>query len=481
MTELENKVAALKEEMAAAKAEAVAAKEAAAGFEQKMSVKDTEINNLDASVKEQKAQIEALREQLKKDAPKGWKAAFREALESKKAEIEAAFKAQKQAFSVNVELKTIYDISTGSDTINPNNIMGVAFDPNIVAAVPMANAFIAVLGIRPRRGNKIGWVEGTPHSGADYVAELAQNTNKSDVTFVEKTRAFGKIATTMRISTEIEDWFEQIYNFCVNEGSRMVDAKIDAEIFNGEGVDGTYPNKIYGLKQSGQSTAYSPIASGSVLLANAADVLLDARMKASQAGYNANVAFVSFAIEAALKGIKTTIGAPLYNEYTGMLNGLRIVPSSRLSDGEALVLDTNCVEVYGGNSFELEFIRNGAYDAYDVYFRKAAQVKVAATRKEGVQYISNMAASIALLDDGTAVTLSLSDSTKSIVKGAANAYTIVPTVSPTDTPLIWSSSNTAVATVDGDGKVTGVTAGTAVILCQARNVIKTCIVTVTNS
>ena len=47
----------------------------------------------------------------------------------------------------------------------------------------------------------------------------------------------------------------------------------------------------------------------------------------------------------------------------------------RLSSGEILVADTNAVEIYAGNSYELEFIRNGAYDAYDVYFRKAAQVK----------------------------------------------------------------------------------------------------------
>ena len=463
MTELETKVAALKEEMAAAKAEAVAAKEAASTFEQKMSEKDTEINNLDASIKEQKAQIDALKEQIRATAPKGWKEQFREALEKKREEINKALAAKKDSYTLGIELKTIYDVGTG--VIDPNNIAGVSFDPNIVAAVPMANAFIAVLGIRPRRGNKIAWIEGTPHSAADYVAELASAASlKSDVTFAEKVRAFGKVATWMRISTEIEDWFEQVYN----------------EIFNGAGDDSTYPNKIYGLKSSDQSTAYTPIAAGSIAMANAADVLLDARLKVNQAGYNANVAFVSFAIEAALKGLKNSIGGLLYNEYTGMLNGLRIVPSARLQDGEALVMDTNCAEVYGGNSYELEFTRNAVYDAYDVYFRKAAQVKVPANRKAGIQYIESMAASIALLDDGTSVTLTLSDSTKSIVKGAANAYTLEATVSPA-VPVIWTSSDTDVATVDQSGKVTGVTAGSAIILAEAGNAKAFCVVTITNS
>ena len=479
MTELENKVTDLKAGMEAAKAEALAAKGEVAEVKQTLSEKENEINNLDTSIKEQKAELDALRASIKAAAPKNWKQDFREALEEKRPEIEKALAAKKDSFTLAIELKTIYDVGTG--VISPNNIAGVDFDPNIVAAVPMANAFIAVLGIRPRRGNKIAWIEGTPHSAADYVAELASAASlKSDVTFAEKVRAFGKVATWMRISTEIEDWFEQVYNFCVNEGSRMVDAKIDNEIFNGAGDDSTYPNKIYGLKSSDQSTAYSPIAAGSIAMANAADVLLDARLKVNQAGYNANVAFVSFAIEAALKGLKNSIGGLLYNEYTGMLNGLRIVPSARLQDGEALVMDTNCAEVYGGNSYELEFTRNAVYDAYDVYFRKAAQVKVPANRKAGIQYIESMAASIALLDDGTSVTLTLSDSTKSIVKGAANAYTLEATVSPA-VPVIWTSSDTDIATVDQNGKVTGVTAGSAVILAEAGNAKAFCVVTITNS
>ena len=411
MNELETKVAALKEEMAAAKQEAAAAKEAAAAFEQKMSEKDTEINNLDASIKEQKAELDALREQMKAQAlPKGWKAAFRAELEKQRPAIEAALSGKADRYKVEIELKTIYDVGTG--VISGNAVAGVDLNPEVVAAAPVGNAFIAVLGIRPRRGNKIAWIEGTPHSAADYVAELASAAGtQSDVTLTEVTRAFGKVATWMRISTEIEDWFEQIYNFCVNEGSRMVDAKIDNEICNGAGVDVTYPNKIYGLTGSAQSTAYSPSASHSIAFANAADVILDARLQIAQAGYNPNVAFVSFDVEAALRGLKNAIGGLLYNEYTGMMGGLRIVPTARLSSGKAIVLDTNCVEVYGGNSYELEFQRNPLYDAYDVYFRKAAQVKVAATRKAGIQYIAAMATSIAALGDGVANPLSVLAST----------------------------------------------------------------------
>jgi hypothetical protein len=176
--------------MAAAKQEAAAAKEAAAAFEQKMSEKDTEINNLDASIKEQKAELDALREQMKAQAlPKGWKAAFRAELEKQRPAIEAALSGKADRYKVEIELKTIYDVGTG--VISGNAVAGVDLNPEVVAAAPVGNAFIAVLGIRPRRGNKIAWIEGTPHSGADYVAELASAAGtQSDVTFTEVTRAF---------------------------------------------------------------------------------------------------------------------------------------------------------------------------------------------------------------------------------------------------------------------------------------------------
>ena len=486
MNEIEKKVTDLQAGMDTAKKEAAAATEAANAAKKELAEKATElkkateqIDNLDKSIKDQQAEIDA----LKAAAPAkrvSWKDSFRQALEAKKDEIAKAFGEKAQKFSVMLELKTD-PAAIGTTNVSPNNILGVDFDPAIIGPAGVPNQFIAVLGIRPRRGNKIAWVEATVQSGADYVAELAQNTNRSDASFVEKSRAFGKIATFMTISTEVEDWMQQVFDFCVNEGSKLVDAKIDDQIFNGAGDDANYPNKIYGLKQSGQSTAYSPIISASVLSANAADVLLDAKKKVAMAGFNANVAFVSHAIEAKLLHCKSADGVALYNQYTGMMGGMRIVASDRLGNGEALVMDSNCAEVYGGNSYELEFIRNGAYDAYDVYFRKAAQVKVAAGRKGGIQFISNMDASIALLDAGVVPTLSLSDSTKSIVKGAANAYTITPTVTPEDAVVVWSSSAESVATVDQNGKVTGVTAGTAVIIAQVGAVVKTCIVTVTNS
>ena len=384
---------AAKSEAAAAVAEAKAAKEELAKREAELKTAQDNIDNLDKSVKEQAESLKAMKAALNATTIRDFKSAFRAALEEKKEGIRKMFDAKTKEFGIEIELKDVYSIGTGM--ISPNNRLSVAEDPTIYAAVPVANAFIAAFGIRPRTANKLGWVESTNQPVVDYVAELAQNTNKSDVNFYEKVRAFGKLATMMQISTEMEDWFEQLYNYCVNEGQRMIEAKLDAEIAKGAGVDVTYPNKIYGIW--GQATAFDALAAGKVKDADIADVLIDAAHQIAANGYNANVAFLTWGDYAALRAIKDDNGNYIFDQARSILAGLRIMPTTRLSSGEALVADSGCVEIYAGNSYELEFLRNGDYDAYNVYFRKAAQVKIATSQKKGIIKVASIATAKAAL------------------------------------------------------------------------------------
>ena len=131
--------------------------------------------------------------------------------------------------------------------------------------------------------------------------------------------------------------------------------------------------------------------------ANEADVIFDAVDQIGKEGFHANAAFVTWAIFRAIKSLKDDNGNYLYDKISGMLSGIKIYPTTRLSSGEILVADTNAAEVYAGNSFELEFIRNGAYDAYDVYFRKAAQTKVPTPNKKGLIYVASVATAITAL------------------------------------------------------------------------------------
>ena len=396
--EIKTKAEQLAAECAAAKAEAAAATKAAEELRKDVEAKAAtideqkqSIDNLDKSVKEQKTALAELKKQLA-ERPMDFKNAFREKFYAQKEAITNLVKSKADRFELKIELKEAASISTSS--ITPNNFLGVVVDPTIHAAVPEANAFLLVFGLRPRTGNKLGWIEATTESGADYVAELAENKNKSGVTFVEKTRSFAKIATMMTISTEVEDWFDQIYNYCVNEGVRLIEAKLDAEIYSGAGSD-SVPNKVYGVK--GAATAFSALAAKAIEKANIADVIFDAADQIAKAGYRANAAFVTWAEFRQLKSLKDSNGNYIYNQVTGMLDGVRIYATDRLAAGELMVVDSTCAEPWGGNSYELEFVRNGALDAYDVYFRKAAQVKVTTPRKKGLVYVASVTTAIAAL------------------------------------------------------------------------------------
>lgn len=388
---IQKKAEQLTADVTAAKAEATAAKAEVAQLKSENTELKNNIDNLDRSVKDQQKTIEALTVAVKASRNVDFKTAFREAFYGQKEQIMKLVAEKADRFEVKLELKDI--TSVGTNHIVPNNFYGVAQDTNIVAAPAAANAFVVTFGYRPRTGNKLGWLEGSSQSGAGYVEELALNNNKSDVSVVEKTRKFGKIATFMQISTEVEDWFEQLYNYCLNEGVRIIEAKVDEEVLNGNGDDTTHPTHVYGLK--GQSTAFAAIAAGAVSAATIVDVIMDAADQVAKAGYQANVCFISWPLYRQLKSVKSSSGEYMFQN--GLLNGIAVKPTVRLAAAELIVADSSCAELYAGNSYELELIRNGAYDAYDVYFRKAVQLKVATPKKAGIIYVANAATAVAAL------------------------------------------------------------------------------------
>ncbi len=66
---------------------------------------------------------------------------------------------------------------------------------------------------------------------------------------------------------------------------------------------------------------------------------------------------------------------------------------------------------------------------------------------------------------------------------AGESENLTATVSPsnaTDKSVTWTSSNTGVATVDGNGKVKGIAAGSAVIIAASGSKSARCTVTVSN-
>lgn len=339
-----------------------------------------EINNLDESVKAQQKTIDELRKMIN-EAPKTYRKAMREALESKKAEIAEFIKDGKGSFTVEFKLATTSLTPAGTNYVS----YGVQQDQTIHAVPVLGNAFLLAFGTKAMDGARIAWVEASTNKNVGYVEELAENTNKSEVTFIEKQRRAAKIATYMEISSEVENWFEALYDFCVNEGERLILSDLDAKVWEGDGNDTTNPTHIYGVK--GVATAFAKL--GTYVNATEADVILDAVAQIRKAGYAANVAIVSYATEAALKGLKDTAGNYIYDKAKAAIGQVTILPSDKMEDAEILVADTTCVEIFLANFYELEFSRKASHDAWRVDFRRRGQVKVAGPKAKGLVYVAD--------------------------------------------------------------------------------------------
>lgn len=369
--EMENEI---KNALEAAQAELKATKETAEKQSQ-------EINNLDASIKAQQATIEGLRKMIN-EQPMTYRKAMRDALESKREEISQFIKAGKGIYNVEFKLGTSNLTPAGTNHI----AYGVAQDAQVHAVPVLGNAFLLAFGTKAMDGARISWIEASTTKNVGYVEELAENANRTDVVFTEKQRKAAKIATFMEISSEVENWFETLYDFCVTEGERLIMSDLDGKVWAGDGNDTTNPTHIYGLK--GVATAFAKL--GQYTDATEADVIIDAVAQIRKAGYGANVAIVSYGTEATLKGIKDKNGNPIYDKVKGAIGQVAIIPSDKLNDSEVLVADSSCAEVYVANFYELEFTRKATHDAWRVDFRRRAQVKVATPKAKGLVYVADL-------------------------------------------------------------------------------------------
>lgn len=379
----------MKKQLETIEQKAAAAEKKAADLAAQLEGKETElksaqenINNLDASVKSQQTAIEALQAQMKEQKQETFVEAVKAVLEENKEKIEKLFEEKRGGSSVRMEVK----MSTANVAAQA---YGTAVDPVVGSAPHAARAFLAAFGEEVVNADKAAWLDGTFTNNADYVEELTAAAD-SDASANEVIRQFGKIATRLLLSSELNDWMSEIASWAQGEAMEFINDKVDSEVWNGAGNDSNAKKKIYGLKS--QATAFAKL--GTYTDATIADVILDAAAQAKKNGYLANVAIVSFGTEAELKGVKDKNGNYLYNQITGMLGGIRIFPSNAVAEGEILVADSRCAKVLRRPSLELEITRDADLDGWKVNVRKAAQTKVKAAHKKGLIYVADKAAAV---------------------------------------------------------------------------------------
>lgn len=360
------------------------------------------IENLDKTIKDQQEAIKALQEKLTEQQKATLFGAFKAAVEERREDIEALIKSGNQNGSLKVEFnfdETKADITVADDITRI--AWGAALDTSIAGVRATPNAFWDTLTKENVNGLLFNWLEGTYTDATAYVDELATMAD-SEAKAEEKTRKMAKFGAHLLLSSEVTDFFTALYDWARNMGQRKLDEFADAEIFAGAGADtnATTQKKVYGLKT--QATAFAAL--GTVASPTIADVLANAVAQAKKEGYNANVAWVSYADEASFRGIKDTTGHYLYNEATGMLGALRILPSRQLTAGQVLVADTSVIKVKQRPVYELEIVRNAKQDGWDVYLRKSIQTQVKTPDKKGLIWIASLATAISAITPATQAT-----------------------------------------------------------------------------
>lgn len=345
----------------------------------------TEINNLDESVKAQQKTIDELRKMIN-EAPKTYRKAMREALESKKAEIAEFIKDGKGSFTVEFKLATTSLTPAGNNFVS----YGVQQDQTIHAVPVLGNAFLLAFGTKPMNGARLSWMEASTTKNVGYVEELAENNNKSEVAFIEKQRRAAKIATYMEISSDVENWFEALYDFCVDEGENLIMNDLDEKVWNGDGSDGVNPTHVYGIKNV--ATPFAKL--GTYANAHEGDVIIDAIKQIRKAKFAANVVIMSYATEATLEGLKDSSGNYIYDKVSGKMGQVMVLPTEAMEEGEMLIADSRCADVFVANFYELEFSRKATTDSWRVDFRRRAQTKTPTPKAKGLIYVADVKTAI---------------------------------------------------------------------------------------
>lgn len=363
--------------------------------------KGQEIDNLDKSMKALQEKFDDLAKKTETKERATFFAALKAALEEKREEVKAMLEKNHGSMKIEFEVKDDpVQLTTGDIS---NIAYGVALESGIHDARQGANVFYDAFPKDIVRATQFDWLEGTFTDNADYVDEL-EAPKDSDAAVVEKSRKFGKIAAHLRVSSEVADFFQEVYNWARTTAQKKIIQKVDTEILTGLGADsgvGTSTKKIYGLKSnSANHTAWS--ATGAKYKdATIADVILDGIAQAEANGYNIDRVYVTWAEKAQLDGLKNNNG-----DYIGRavpLNGITIVATSKLSAGEILLVETGVVRIKERPVWELEIVRNAQLDGWDVYVRKAVQTQVKSNDKKGVIYVDDFEDAIEDINDPSGI------------------------------------------------------------------------------
>jgi HK97 family phage major capsid protein len=396
MDELEKKAQEIETSIKEAKNESAEVKKELQEVKKSMEDSKTDIekkfNNVDESLKEFKKAVEQKEEKKEMTA----EMAFKQIIES--AEFKgglADLKAGKSARFVT-EVKTSTSAITGdvNRTVQNTTIYGPSF------------AALSFLNRLPRYTigqdkNRVVYCNASFTDNTDYVGEGAAVATANTGSVVEKYREVAKIGSKLEFTAEMMSDANYFLNWLRNQSILAINAKVDSLAWNGDGADGSNAKHIYGIK--GAATAFDADAAGHKGKIENADVyalLLACKSQielATNGAYTPNTVFVHPAEYTRMRNLRDANGNQISIADVKAFLGCEVVPTTRLSAGEALVIDINAVQLHEKLGFELEVERIASTDSYAMHLRWRGNIVIPDEAKKAVVYVANIDTAIAAI------------------------------------------------------------------------------------
>lgn len=353
---------------------------------------EQKFNNIDESLNEMKKAMEQ-KEEKKEET---FEAAVKSIMESE--EFKSNMKDLKSGkigrFSHEIKLETSNLTGDVNRTQPDIRIYGPSF-----AALSFLNRVPS--NPVPANKNRIMYVNASFTDNTDYVGEGQAVATANSATAAEAYREIAKIGNFLPFTAESMEDMSYFHNWARNQSRTAIYAKVDNELWKGDGSDEGNKKHIYGIK--GAATAFDAAKAGlanEIEKADSRDLLLAMKAqieKETNGAYTPNIVFMSTSELVKFIRLRDADGNQLnFPDFQTAL-GCQIVSSPKLEGKEVLMADINVIQLHEKRGFELEVERVPSTDSYVMYLRWRGNLTIADEPKKAIVYAADIDTAIAAI------------------------------------------------------------------------------------
>lgn len=353
---------------------------------------EEKFNNVDESLKEMKRTME----QKEEKRAMTLEMAFKSVIESEefKSNLNEVKMGRMARFATEVKTDTGAITGDVNRTQQNYNVYGPSF-----AGLAFINRVPKYIIGQDK--NRIVYCNASFVDNTDYVGEGNAVASANTGTLVEKYREMAKVGSKLEFTSEMVSDASYFLNWLRNQAQLAIQAKVDADVFGGDGADGTKPKHIYGIK--GAATAFNAAAAGhdaNVEKADLYSLLLACKAQieiATNGAYTPNTVFVHPSVYTRLRGLRDANGNQITVDDIKNFLGCEVVSTTRVAAGEVIVCDVNAIQLHEKKGFELEVERIASTDSYAMHLRWRGNVVIPDEAKKAVIYVANIDTAIAAI------------------------------------------------------------------------------------